>query len=604
MVAPGTPYEYRRLEGTEIRLLRLLPVSMSAIKCQLVNTTLEQPPRYVALSYAWGNGDDTAEILVDGHKHRITASLHGALQRLRQPRESVYVWADAVCINQHDKAELSQQVRYMTSIFLQAEYVAIWLGPDADDSSLAIDLVRQAVRASRPASGSGSPPSMTTLISSRQLRRHFAALVALFERPYWRRLWVVQEVLSARTKTVYCGPDEVAWDDLVAAAEAFASHASDINHFFPSGLSTASRHQLSHPVHSYARVLGSRGPASFHALQAIRDGGPRTLLEVLHTCRTKLAADPRDKVFAIIGILPEHVGVDFPIDYSASIREVYTNVVDFLLHSDRLDVICEAIYFPLHTSNASLPTWVPDWSHMPQTGALGLSYDFNAAGKTKADFQLLEQRSKLSIKAVHLDIVAMHGIAVGTLCTLDDYLMAFLHWRAKLLDNAKVRHRYGDDHLHDAFCRTLRLGQPEPGGRSSVVPATDWTTTCYHVYASLLRDRLPHITLDHQLAAYADMTDLGIDPDRRRGILQENCGSRMMGRCFFITKSGMMGLGTGFMDTGDVVCVPFGCNTPIILRAEGSHGEHRLVGDCYVEGYMHGEAIEGGDFETTAFVLH
>ncbi|KAH7026365.1 heterokaryon incompatibility protein-domain-containing protein [Microdochium trichocladiopsis] len=596
-VAPGTPYVYRGLQGAEFRLLRLLPESMSAIKCQLINTTLDDPPKYMALSYAWGNGDDTAEIRVDGHRHKITTSLYGALRRLRRPRESVYVWADAVCINQQDKAELSQQVRYMTSIFLQAESVAIWLGPEADDSNLAISLVRRTVRAA------GSAAAMRELISMRELRAHFAALVALFERAYWKRLWVVQEVLSATAKTVYCGRDEVSWADLITASEAFAKHAADLNYFYPSGLSSSARHQLSQPLHSYARVLGSRGPASFHALQSIQDGGPRTLLDVLHTCRTKLSADPRDKVFAILGILPEHVGADFPIDYSASVREVYTNVVDFLLHSDRLDVICEAIYFPLHSGNAALPTWVPDWSHIPQTGALGLSYDFSAAGDSKPEFELLQQRSRLKLTALQLDTVAVHGIAVGTLCTLDDYLMAFLHWRAKMLGNAKVRDRYGDDRIHDAFCRTLRLGQSDQASKSSREKG-DWTSICYHIYASLLRDRLPYIALDRQLSEYASMTNLGVEPDERRGILQVNCGSRMMGRCFFITQSGMLGLGTGFMDSGDVVCVPLGCNTPVLLRAEGGHGEYRLVGDCYVDGYMHGEAMASGAFETTSFVLH
>lgn len=68
-----------------------------------------------------------------------------------------------------------------------------------------------------------------------------------------------------------------------------------------------------------------------------------------------------------------------------------------------------------------------------------------------------------------------------------------------------------------------------------------------------------------------------------------------------------MGMGTGFMDPNDVVCVPLGSSTPILLRPEGDSGEYRYVGDVYVEGYMHGKAIEdwhNKDRVKRKYVLH
>jgi hypothetical protein len=65
-----------------------------------------------------------------------------------------------------------------------------------------------------------------------------------------------------------------------------------------------------------------------------------------------------------------------------------------------------------------------------------------------------------------------------------------------------------------------------------------------------------------------------------------------MGRTFCITLDGLLGMGTGFMSRADVVVVPFGCSTPILLRAEGEKAEFRYVGDVYIHGYMHGEALE------------
>lgn len=151
----------------------------------------------------------------------------------------------------------------------------------------------------------------------------------------------------------------------------------------------------------------------------------------------KLASDPRDKLFGILGVLPDGVRKDFRADYSLSVKDVYTEIVDFLFKTTgRLDVICDSIYFPVHISSNNLPSFVPDWSHISQVTPLGHKYNFSAAGNTKADGRFLDERlNKLEISAVYLDTIRIHGIAVGTLCTLADYLMAFLHWRAQLLES-------------------------------------------------------------------------------------------------------------------------------------------------------------------------
>ena len=84
----------------------------------------------------------------------------------------------------------------MTSIYSTAESVAIWLGPEADGSALAIDLLRAVANQADP------PGNVSRLISSQVGKPDLAAVVSLFERDYWRRLWVVQEISSARSITV------------------------------------------------------------------------------------------------------------------------------------------------------------------------------------------------------------------------------------------------------------------------------------------------------------------------------------------------------------------------------------------------------------------
>jgi hypothetical protein len=385
------------------------------------------------------------------------------------------------------------------------------------------------------------------------------------------------------------------------ASKTFRRHQEDLAYYFPNGVNDGTQHVVSKNQHTYAQVLGYEGPGSLADLTSFTNLGEGPLLQVLRTCRRKLSADARDKVFGILGILPEDVRNDLHADYSLSIKEVYTDVVDYLLSTTgRLDVICEAIYFPLHTHSSNLPTWVPNWSHIPQTDALGLSYDFTASNRTKVDFRFVgEHRNRLEISAIPLDTIHRHGVAVGTLCAIADYLMAFLHWRALLLGCQDPSDAANSMAIQEAFCQMLCLDQ---------IPskwAQNWLDVVYHLCASLLRSRLPCLPLDEQLQSYATI-DLGIHPNSRRQLLQKHIGAKMIGRCFCLTKEGLLGMGTGFMAPGDVVVVPLGCYTPILLRREG-RGEYRFVGDIYIHGYMTGEAVdelEDGRREIKKYVIH
>ena len=134
----------------------------------------------------------------------------------------------------------------------------------------------------------------------------------------------------------------------------------------------------------------------------------------------------------------------------------------------------------------------------------------------------------------------------------------------------------------------------------------EWQTACYHAFAALLCARLPQLPIDKGLMDYAAMSG-EVLPSSPRPFLRRHFASHMMGRCFFITESGYVGLGSGFMAVGDTIAVPYGCSTPIVLRPEGRHGEFRYVGDTYVDGFMMGEAIvqkRSGQLEERKYLLH
>ncbi|KAF2006902.1 hypothetical protein P154DRAFT_421176 [Amniculicola lignicola CBS 123094] len=584
-------YQYSELQGPgAIRLVKILPAKMSTIKCEIYHFSLDNPPPYIAISYAWGDAAQTDKIDLDGIKIPVAVSLYSALEALRGKKEDVLVWVDGLCIDQQNRDERTEQVKLMTNIYTKAESVAIWLGPEADESDLAVELIQEV------AANADSAEHISSLISSHDTKPALAAVVALFERNYWRRLWVVQEVYNAQSVIVHCGSTKRPWVDYTKAAEVFVDHRAELDRDFH----RRSSYGISRNQFTYSQVLAYQGPRSLPDLGSLAKLGRESFLEAMCACRRKLSTDPRDKVFGILGVLPPEIRAEFPVDYNQSVREVYINAVDYLLHTtDRLDVICESIHFPLHTSSANLPTWVPDWSHSPQTASLGRMCDFSAAGETEAKYRLLDGRRKLEISAIHLDTISFHGIAVGTLCTLADYLMAFLHWRALLHDSGfETKSSYPD--VEEAFCRTLCLDQvPLEWDKPQ-----DLLTVCYHVFASLIRERLPSLPLSHLLKRYAAKP---VAIEDRRQFLQENFGGRMMGRCLCFTEGGYIGMGSGFMTPGDLIVVPLGCSTPILLRPEGGHGEFGFVGDVYIHGYMHGEAYDQykeGTRDMWKYVIH
>ncbi|TDZ32205.1 Heterokaryon incompatibility protein 6, OR allele [Colletotrichum spinosum] len=592
-------YEYTPLNDFQLRLLEISPQRMSTLKCKLITESVLSPPEYVAVSYAWGDEGDTQELELGGIVVPVAVSLHGALKALRQRNKPVTVWIDGLCVNQQNRDEKAEQIALMAMIYGKAQSVAIWLGPDADRSSSTVSLLKKLSREAK------SPHRIRELLKTNE--RDVSAIVSLFERDYWKRLWVVQEVYVARKATVYCGSTKLPWDIYESASDVLQTHKRDLDLYFPSNSQGRDYSRASKNQYSYAQILAYQGPASFPNHRALDLCQQDLLLEVMRVGRRKFASDAKDKVFGILGLLTPDIRSELRVDYGASVKQVYTNVVDVILHTtSRLDFICESIHFPLHTNTHGLPSWVPDWSHAPDCAALGamnIGTKFSASGTREADFDFEsddKRRNKIKIRGVRIDTVEARGTAVGTLCTLADYLMAFIHWRALLFGSMSP----GADSssFQDVFCRTLSLGKVPRQWDN----ARDWVRVCYHVFASLIRERLPHLAIDRELESYSRAT-VDIPPAERRAFLQDNFGSRMMGRCFYVTKGKRMGLGSGFMTAGDVIVVPFGCSTPIILRPEGCRQEYRYVGDAYLHGYMYGKAIDqldANERSAESFLLH
>jgi hypothetical protein len=171
--------------GSDIRLLRLFPNEdqNEPIQCQLLDYSLHKlRPRthlYEALSYVWSNPDETLPIRVNGIQFRVTLNLHAALLHLRDRSLELFLWVDAICINQNNLEERKQQVQLMAKIYSQARHVIIWLGVAADHSGEALEAIR--IAADKQSANSSNDETIQQ------------SIVKLLDRPWFQRIWVREQ---------------------------------------------------------------------------------------------------------------------------------------------------------------------------------------------------------------------------------------------------------------------------------------------------------------------------------------------------------------------------------------------------------------------------
>lgn len=67
-------------------------------------------------------------ISCDGHDMPVGGELLRALQCLRDDKEPLRIWIDALCINQQDIVERNKHVKMMASIYQNVLRVRVWVG--------------------------------------------------------------------------------------------------------------------------------------------------------------------------------------------------------------------------------------------------------------------------------------------------------------------------------------------------------------------------------------------------------------------------------------------------------------------------------------------
>ncbi|KAK7926543.1 heterokaryon incompatibility protein-domain-containing protein [Apiospora marii] len=202
------------------------------------NTTMHPPaskkgiPDFEALSYAWGSLNLTATVFAhdsfegptvsqpipvyrpERRLLRVGENLHEALLYLRLPNEPRVMWIDALCINQEDIKEREHQVKRMAQIYSCARKVIAWIGPEHDDAAKALQGLAHIGNqieflddvAFAPSPGASEPLWYQLQVSLPFDDKFWTAVTSLVDRPWFWRLWVVQEIhMGNLNSSLKCG---------------------------------------------------------------------------------------------------------------------------------------------------------------------------------------------------------------------------------------------------------------------------------------------------------------------------------------------------------------------------------------------------------------
>lgn len=183
-------YPFSKLSLGSIRLLRLHPHlgEQSPLQCDLFEYPLSSPTNgthlYDALSYVWGCGEKVQALSTSHGSLPITENLYVALLSLRDRSFPRIIWVDAVCINQDDTDERSQQVQYMAEIYARASRVIVWL---EQTSAVSLDTTNPyPIRRAFQIIGDAASGRLES--STAEADRE--AVHGLFQQPWFERIWV------------------------------------------------------------------------------------------------------------------------------------------------------------------------------------------------------------------------------------------------------------------------------------------------------------------------------------------------------------------------------------------------------------------------------
>ncbi|KAH7378538.1 hypothetical protein BKA64DRAFT_728220 [Cadophora sp. MPI-SDFR-AT-0126] len=252
-----------------IRLLILEPCEdvKGFVSCRLQHVAFTKKPKYEALSYTWGDETIRHKIFIDGQDFTAGQNLFDALSPLSFRREGIVGRRDLY--HQSDVLEKNRQIGIMPFIYMRAKTVLLlsWDEIFARKGNIFLQGADKILRQT------------------------------LSDNPYWKRVWIIQEVSLARKILVHYGAHKADWTAFIQRIQS--------NHDLLDSLPVKLQKEL------------DKKYEDGHKLQAL-----------IESHRDSLCKDPRDHIYGFVGLAID-CQEGFPVDYGKSLYEVWKDVVRF-----------------------------------------------------------------------------------------------------------------------------------------------------------------------------------------------------------------------------------------------------------------------------------
>ena len=538
--------------------------------------SLNDNPRYEALSYAWGDPKITCTIKLDEVQWEVTTNLEAGLRHLRGNVNEKVLWIDAICIDQGSNDEKNYQVPLMKTIYTNASIVRVWLGESTEGSDEAMRILNVL--------GHGNPPRLANVrIDGRALDMgDVGNLRDLLTRSWWRRIRVQQEFVLASRLAMHCGSQCLNHETLskfvvdifeIISGWDYSPYDDTVLQEMWKGFSNlvyflSMRRTHDHFTHT-ERLPGDVQYRMSYFLQSLCMG------------RDYGCANPRDSIYGLLGLAPSDLASIVDPDYNLSIAEVFQHMaVLCILYMNSL-ILFSATEFRQKDQRLT-PTWVPDWRQRAGAGtgrvyssegvAIASRRLFNACGQRNLRFELGPD-SVVTLSGIILDHVeAMTAAATGE-DKFDGRRRIERDWR-----------RFFDYHTQGTL-KLFYLGSESP-------ESPYWRLLTYDLGRTTTGWRRCKIEDREKYTNWASVEDVAANENARNFAREVHVdGVRL-----FFTANGFVGIGPAAMEPGDSITILSGGPLPYVLRPvpeAACLNTFELVGSCYVHGVMDGQVVHG-----------
>ncbi|KAK5655710.1 hypothetical protein OQA88_5247 [Cercophora sp. LCS_1] len=619
-----------------------------------------QSDNYIAMSYAWGPPEPTTRIFVNGEPVKVRRNLEAALRRFRRMEyfsQGGGIWIDALCIDQDDLIEQQSQVQMMADIYRNAGNMIVWLGDDTDsDTELAIDVLEALsvhYRAEYFEFMDRSDPLMAntwrTMAQVRietaygKARQHMLTnditrqiqlplLFRFFDRPYWRRLWIIQELCMGRSgMPIVCGDRVTQWRyirDGVLMSTAFLDLVEESAQECMALQGKLWEHSLLHVAQiAQLEIRGHRpeiAPIPTHVQPLVArsyfESGPllgNAIRRAIVLASQSSCFRQHDRIYGILSI-PGLPDFGLKVDYSKKLAVVYTEFTAACVQNKNLDffALLDGGYMSLTDENGNSqepekPSWVPEYGAKPARRIGTIDGEWHAGGYVPVGWRnppevLPEEKALVCMGKVVDTVDGLGGMSKADLeagsmvLTPDNDLSAVVQPTNSHSDGRK------DSVIHDVLVGgTDRNGMAAPDSFKclhTAFPAAEPPKGSpfyrnWHFLkssADLLINGQPLSSYFFHLSSPDESGTAYLEKKTATAAARQAMAARTKMRRLIVTSSGLLGLAPGQSRQGDAVITIVGHGKPLIARKVDTfngHDIYYLLGEAYVDGMMNAQKL-------------